>query len=74
MYLLPCAADESVLFGNALIDLRELKESRIVGFSGDESVTAEFAHERLNGFNISFTLLNATGKALAKEKKKENKI
>lgn len=69
MYLFPCAADESTLFGNALIDFREVKESRITSLSGDESPVAEFSHERLNGFNVSFTLLNSTIKTLAKEKK-----
>lgn len=72
VYLFPCAADESALFGNALIDFREVKESRIVILSGDESAVAEFAHEHLNGFNVSFPPLNSTRKALAKEKKNCN--
>lgn len=66
MYLLPRAADQSVLFGNTLLNVGEDEQSGTTAFSGDEGAVAEFAHEGLDGLHISFAPLDATGNALAR--------
>ncbi len=44
MYLLPCTADQSVLFGNTLLNVREDEERRATALSGDKGTVAEFPH------------------------------
>lgn len=64
MYFLPCTGDESVLFGNTLINIREDEESRTSALSGDEGTLAEFPHEGLDSLHVSFALLDTSRKAL----------
>lgn len=65
MYLIPCPADESVLFGNTLLNVREDEESRTTTLSSDEGTVAEIPHKGLDGLHIGFTLLDTTRNALA---------
>lgn len=59
-----------MLFGNTLFNVSENEESRITTLSGNESPAAEFTHQGLDGFHISFALLDTTRNALAMAKKK----
>lgn len=70
VHLLSCTADESVLFGNTLFNVREDEESRTTALSGDEGTVAEFSHKGLDGLHISFTPLDTIRNALpiAKER------
>lgn len=49
VYLLSGAADEYVLFGDALLDVRENVQSRARALPRDEGTLAEFCHQELNG-------------------------
>lgn len=65
VYLLPCAGDESVLFGNTLLNVREDEESRaMMTLPGDEGPVAEFTHKGLDSSHISFALPDTTRNAL----------
>lgn len=65
MYFLPCTADECVLFGDTLFNVREDEEGRTAALSGDEGTMAEFPHKGLDGLHVSFSLLDTTRNALA---------
>lgn len=67
MYLLSCVGDEGVLFCDTVINVREDEEGRIMILSGDESLVAEFTHKALDGFHITFTLLDTTRNVLEVE-------
>lgn len=60
-----------MLFGNTLFNVSENEESRITTLSGNESPAAEFTHQGLDCFHISFALLDTTRNALAMAKKKK---
>lgn len=64
VYLLSCAADECVLFGDVLLDVGEDVLSGAVALPCDEGMLAEFCHEGLNGFHIGLAPLDTTGNAL----------
>lgn len=64
VYLLSCAADEYVLFGDALLNVGEDVQSRAVALPRDEGTLAEFRHEGLNGFHVGLAPLDTTGNAL----------
>lgn len=68
MYLLPCTADESLLFGNTVLNVGDVEKRGLTTLSGDESPAAEFNHEGLNGFNVSFAVLDSTRNTLTTEK------
>lgn len=68
VYLLPRAANESVLFGNTLFNVRENEESGIAALPGDQSPVAEFTHQGLDGFHVRFALLDAARDVLATAK------
>lgn len=67
MYLLPCTKSESLLFGNTVLNFGEVYESRAKSLSGNKSPAAEFNHESLNGFSISFATLDPTRNVLKRE-------
>lgn len=69
MYLLPGAGDESVLFGNTLLNVRKDEESRAMTLSGDEGPVAEFSHKGLDSSHIRFALPDTTRDALVMAKK-----
>lgn len=69
MYLLPCTADESLLFRNTVFNVGDVEKRGITTLSGDESPAAEFNHEGLNGFNISFAVLDSTRNTLNNRKR-----
>lgn len=62
--LLPRTGDESMLSGNALLNVREDEESRTTALSGDEGPVAEFTHKSLDRLHIGFALLDTTRDAL----------
>lgn len=68
VYLLPCAGDESMLFGNTLVNVGEDEESRGTALSGDEGPVADFTHKGLNNLHISFAPLDTTRDVLAMAK------
>lgn len=67
VYLLSGAADEYVLFGDALLDVRKNVQSGARVLPCDEGTLAEFCHQGLNGFQVGFALLDTTGNALRQQ-------
>lgn len=64
MYLLSGSADEYVLFGDALLDVRKNVQGGARVLPRDEGTLAEFCHEGLNGFQVGFAPLDTAGNAL----------
>lgn len=56
-----------MLLGDTLINVREDEQRRIRAFSGEKGPVTELTHEGLDGFHISFTLIDSTREALERE-------